>query len=270
MYAKVLIDNIAEAPLQAEWGLAVYIEYRGTKILLDSGASPLFLENAALLGVDPAEIELAVLSHAHFDHSLGLRAFFTLNAAAPLYVRAGAAENCYEDKEGVREYIGIDPGLLTDFKDRIRYAEGDLEILPGAWLIPHKTPGLEARGEMFGMYVRENGVDRFDDFAHEQSLVLETEKGLFIFNCCSHGGADNILREVGETFPDKKIYAIFGGFHLCGCTEEQIRALAAQLRALGVERIITGHCSEERGVAILREELGEQVEQIRAGLVLEV
>lgn len=37
--ATVLIDNIAEPPLLCEWGLSICIEYRGRKILLDTGKS---------------------------------------------------------------------------------------------------------------------------------------------------------------------------------------------------------------------------------------
>ena len=39
MHIQVLIDNIAKEPLQNEWGLSVYIEYEGKKVLLDTGAS---------------------------------------------------------------------------------------------------------------------------------------------------------------------------------------------------------------------------------------
>ncbi|MFQ9410234.1 MAG: hypothetical protein ACLR1T_03180 [Evtepia gabavorous] len=49
-----------------------------------------------------------------------------------------------------------------------------------------------------------------DDFSHEQSLVFSTPKGLVIFNSCCHGGADNIVREVADTFPGQPISAIVG------------------------------------------------------------
>lgn len=52
-----------------------------------------------------------------------------------------------------------------------------------------------------------------DDFSHEQSLVLDTKEGLVIFNSCSHGGADVIIREAEAAFPGKQIYGLIGGFH---------------------------------------------------------
>ena len=46
MKITVLTDNKAKAPLKGEWGLSLYIENEEDKILLDTGASPLFAENA--------------------------------------------------------------------------------------------------------------------------------------------------------------------------------------------------------------------------------
>ncbi len=50
MKATVLSDNIPFDNLGSEWGLSIYITYKDKKILLDCGASGLFLENAKKLG----------------------------------------------------------------------------------------------------------------------------------------------------------------------------------------------------------------------------
>ena len=71
MKAIVLVDNISNEKLAGEWGLSIYIEYDEKKILLDTGASGLFINNAKQLGVPIQEIEYAVLSHGHYDHGDG-------------------------------------------------------------------------------------------------------------------------------------------------------------------------------------------------------
>lgn len=273
MKATILIDNLTYEELVAEWGLAVYIQYQGHQILLDTGTTGAFVDNAVALGVDLSKVELGVLSHAHYDHADGLERFFTINKEAPFYLRIESEENCYDydpnNPENVR-YIGIKKGTLDTYADRICFAKGEEEILPGVHLIPHKTKGLEAIGEKAHMYRKKNGEFLPDDYSHEQSLVFETPKGLVIFNSCSHGGADNIIREVGETFPGKKLYAIIGGFHLFKSSEEEVRALAAGIRETGIERIVTGHCTGDAAYAVLKEELGDRLEQIYTGLVLEL
>lgn len=144
--------------------------------------------------------------------------------------------------------------------------EGDYELAPGVTLIPHKTPNLAAVGKAAGMYQRKLFWFCPDCFAHEQSLVFDTERGLVIFNSCSHGGADNIIREIQTTYPKKKIYAMIGGFHLFRSPDEEVRAFAMRIRETGIEKIYTGHCTGDKAVAILKEELGDAVEQLYTGM----
>jgi 7,8-dihydropterin-6-yl-methyl-4-(beta-D-ribofuranosyl)aminobenzene 5'-phosphate synthase len=278
MKIQVLIDNIASCcgsrKLFGEWGLSVYVEFEGKRYLLDTGASHLFAKNAGVMGVDLSKIDMGVLSHAHFDHSDGMARFFALNRTAPFYLRKGAGENCYHAHKLLgrftyHEYIGIHKGFLKRFADRIRFAEGDMQIAPNVYLVPHKTPGLESIGERAHLSVKENGKYRYDSFDHEQSLVFDTPKGLFVMNSCSHGGADNIVKEIEATFPGKKIYAILGGFHLFRYKDEVVRAFAERLRELDVQKIYTGHCTGNRAFEILREVLGDRAEQMRCGLTIE-
>ena len=279
MLVKVLIDNIASCcgsrKLFGEWGLSVYVEFEGKRYLLDTGASHLFAKNAGVMGVDLSKIDMGVLSHAHFDHSDGMAKFFHANKIAPFYLRKGAGENCYHTHKLLgrftyHEYIGIHKGFLKRFADRIRFAEGDMQIAPNVYLVPHKTPGLEAIGERAHLSVKENGKYRYDSFDHEQSLVFDTPKGLFVMNSCSHGGADNIVKEIEATFPGKKIYAILGGFHLFRYKDEVVRAFAERLRELDVQKIYTGHCTGNRAFEILHEVLGDRAEQMRCGMTIEL
>lgn len=279
MKIRVLIDNIASScgsrKLFGEWGLSVYVEFEGKRYLLDTGASHLFAKNAGVMGVDLSKIDMGVLSHAHFDHSDGMAKFFALNKTAPFYLRKGAGENCYHAHKLLgrftyHEYIGIHKGFLKRFADRIRFAEGDALIAPNVYLVPHKTPGLESIGERAHLSVMENGKFRYDSFDHEQSLVFDTPKGLFVMNSCSHGGADNIVKEIESTFPGKKIYALLGGFHLFRYKDEVVRVFAERLRELDVQKIYTGHCTGNRAFEILHEVLGDRVEQMHAGMTVEL
>lgn len=277
----VLVDNNAGScsagELKSEWGLAVYIEYDGKKILLDTGASGLFAENADKLGVRLEEVDLAVLSHAHWDHSDGMDVFFARNSTAPFYLSENARENCWaihrdvkeNGEEGI-EYDGIKKGWLETYADRIIYS-GTCEICKGVHLVGHSTPGLEKRGEQVGQYIMVDGELIPDDFAHEQSLIFETGKGLVIFNSCSHGGVDNIIREAEEALPGRKAYAMIGGFHLFLDSEEEVRAFAGRICDVGIKRIVTGHCTGDKQYVWLKDELEKRdkeivVEHLRSGL----
>lgn len=272
MIARVLVDNNTRAEnLKAEWGLAIFIENKGHKFLLDAGTTHMFADNADALSVDLDEAEFGVLSHAHFDHSDGLDRFFEKNKNAKFYLRKSCKENCYgTNEDSSLKYIGIHEGYLDRFADRLIYLDGDLEVLPGVHLLPHKTANLDEKGKAAGMYVKIHGKYQPDSFEHEQSLVVETEKGLVIFNSCSHGGADNIINEVKQTWPDQKIYAYVGGLHLFKSGDEEVMDFAKRVKETGVEHIYTGHCTGERAMELLKAEMGEAVHEFYTGMVIEI
>lgn len=270
MVARVLVDNNTRNEWKAEWGLAIHIQYNGHSILLDAGTTGVFAENAESMGIDLEQVEFGVLSHAHYDHSDGLEAFFEKNQRAKFYLRKSCGENCYSKKGGTElSYIGIKEGYLERFVNQFQYVDGNLEVVPGVTLLPHKTAGLEKVGEHAGMYVKIRGQWQPDSFDHEQSLVFDTENGLVIFNSCSHGGADNIINEVKNTWPDKKICAYIGGLHLFRSKDEEVYAFARRVRETGIQKIYTGHCTGERAMEILKEELGDVIHELYTGLEIE-
>ena len=269
MQARVLIDNVSHNALLQEWGLAFWIEYGEKKILLDTGASGNFAENAAALGIDLSEADFGVLSHAHYDHSDGMADFFAANGKAKFYLQKSAREDCW-CREGLRRrYIGIKRGTLEQYADRIARVDGECSPCEGVWILGHTTPHLEQVGKKVGMFRRDGWRRLPEDFSHEQSLVFETETGLVVFNSCCHAGADVIVREVRERFPDKPVRAILGGFHLYETPDDEVRAFARRLRDSGVESVWTGHCTGAHAMEILRQELGEKAQSLYSGLRIE-
>ena len=269
--ATVLVDNIGKDSLKGEWGLSIYLEYERHRILLDCGASALFLENARALGKELKQVEHVVLSHAHYDHANGLIPFFKYNAGADVWLQESCRENCYGKWWLFHKYIGIPKGITKKYSGRFTYVSGNTSLLPGVTFIAHSTPGLSEIGSMEHMYVREKGRWYADDFSHEQSLVFETQNGLVIFNSCSHGGADTIIKEVQKAFPGRKVYALIGGFHLFNKTESYIRDLAERIRETGIAYVYTGHCTGGRAFRILQEKLKGTVtvQQFSVGLEME-
>ncbi len=266
----VIVDNIPFGEIQGEWGLSILAEYGGKKILVDVGASELFAENMPKLGFRVADVDYAVLSHAHYDHANGMARFFKENEKAKFYLRETAEENCYFKKFIIHKYIGIPKKILTTYADRIEIVSGDYQLCEGVYLIPHKTAGLEMLGKREMMCRRTKKGWKPDDFSHEQSLVLDTEKGLVIINSCSHGGAVNIIREITATFPGKHVYGLIGGFHLFNKSEAEIREVAEAIKETGINYVCTGHCTKNRAYGIMKEILGDRLEQLRVGLEIKI
>ena len=91
MIIKVLAENNAVSDeFDTEHGLSLYIETGGKKILFDTGETDVFVKNARRLGVDLADVDMAVVSHGHCDHGGGLNTFYKENAKAPVYLHPKA------------------------------------------------------------------------------------------------------------------------------------------------------------------------------------
>ncbi len=269
MKATILIENTTSSNLLAEWGLSIYIEYNDKKYLIDAGGSDKFANNASALDINLAEIDAAMLSHAHYDHSLGMDKFCELNTKAKFLLRKGAAEDCYGKILCFKRYIGLGVGTLDRLKDRIDFIEGKYMVEEGVYVLPHDKPNLEKIGKQSHQYIKVGKKYLPDDYKHEQSIVFDTEKGLVIISPCSHGGAGNIINEVKRSFPDRKIYAIIGGFHLVTQPKPYIINLAEQIKDTGICEVYTGHCTGERALGLLTEVHGDKVKKLETGLKLE-
>ncbi len=261
----VLIDNVAIEPLAGEWGLSMLVKADDRTILLDTGASGLFAQNASALGIDLAKVDTGVLSHAHYDHADGMETFFFLNGQAPFLIRKGSRENCFGIKEGNLRYIGIRRGVLDKYDARIRYVSGVYKISDGIWLVPHRKADYSAIARRNDLYTVDWGERLPDDFAHEQSLVIETGQGLVVFNSCSHTGMSNILKDIRILLGRSDVRAYVGGLHLYKMTDAELDTLSAEIDGTSVERIFTGHCTGDHAFGFLKERLGERIGQFSSG-----
>ena len=278
MKITVLMENTAleGCGLTPEHGLSLYIQYRGKKLLLDAGSSGKFADNARTLGVDLSGVELAALSHGHYDHADGLRRFFQVNDRAKVYLRPGAAGPYFAKDPDAYRFIGIGRDIWENTRDRFVEVEDLYPLLEGAWLVPETVHDPAFAGQAADLLVK-RGEDDFipDDYRHEQSLVLEGERGLVVFSSCSHGGIVNIVRGVLEQFPGKRVFAAVGGFHMfsrgksgMNCTPEYVFRVADALKELGVEEIYTGHCTGETALELLQKRFGPGCHALATGQVL--
>ena len=101
MKIVTLIENTAccEA-FSCEHGLSLYIETEHHKILFDAGQTGAFADNAQKLGIDLAAVDIAVLSHGHYDHSGGMERFLEINQKAKIYVNQNAVKPHYNGAGG--------------------------------------------------------------------------------------------------------------------------------------------------------------------------
>ena len=128
MIIKTLVENTSNSEvLGCEHGLSLYIETPAHRIIFDMGASNLFAINARKVGVDLDLIDIAVLSHDHYDHGGGLKTFLDINTKAKIYLNTQTFGLRYsKTPRGEDKYIGIDRKLQDN--DRFHYVDKYLRI----------------------------------------------------------------------------------------------------------------------------------------------
>jgi len=89
MKITIVYDNeVRKVGLRQGWGFSALIEdAKVSPLLFDSGAdSPTLLHNMKELNIDPQDIGMIVISHAHGDHTGGLSEILEINRIAELYL----------------------------------------------------------------------------------------------------------------------------------------------------------------------------------------
>lgn len=259
MTLDVLIENTASAPeFQAEHGLSLYIEANGEKILFDTGATGAFADNAKRMGVDLRAVDLAVLSHGHYDHGGGLWRFFEENDHAPVYVNSHVFGTYYNRSD---KYIGLDPALRES--GRLIDVEDALELGNGLMIRAFSGAASRYPLDSAGLTQVKEGQKVPDTFQHEQLLIIEENGKRVVISGCSHRGILNIM---DWTHPD----VLVGGFHFmkkeiteAGCPEldEAARVLLSYKT-----RYLTGHCTGLAQYDYLKERMGGALSALSSGL----
>ncbi len=268
----LLENNLAEGheDLQAEHGLSFYIQHKGHTFLSDVGTTGKFAKNAAALGCDLNIVEAVAISHHHYDHGGGLAWFFKENDAAPVYLKQVPEADYIVDILGMPvKYVGLDKDVLKAHADRIEMINEDRQILPGVHLLTeipntYARPGADTR-----LKIKTDKGKSLDTFEHELVTVLSGEQGLVILTGCAHTGVLNMVAAAQKALPGQPIQAVVGGFHLMREDESTVRKIGETLLAMEIPVIHTGHCTGEKSTRVLADVLGERLQPLGTGAVLE-
>jgi 7,8-dihydropterin-6-yl-methyl-4-(beta-D-ribofuranosyl)aminobenzene 5'-phosphate synthase len=244
-----------------EWGFAALVEADGHRILVDTGAKPdTVLLNARQLNLDISDVREVVLTHNHDDHVGGLltlrRELMKKNPAALSIAHVGKGIFYSRPKDGKEENVML--ALRKEYKATGgKFVEHDApaELFPGAWLTgPVPRPYPERNWSVTGKVQTTAGLVE-DNIPEDQSLVLNTNKGLVVVSGCGHAGIVNTLTFAEKEFPSTPVYALVGGFHLFAATDQQIDWTADKLKGFGVSYLIGAHCTGIEAVYRIREKL---------------
>jgi len=206
MSITTIFDNYSlDKNLKTGWGFSCLVELGERNILFDTGADgKVLMANMEKMNLNPEIVDFIFLSHDHWDHTGGLFDFLDKNEKAKIYLSKSFSKGLKSDikNKGI-EFFELEKFLMIE--KRV-YSTGELE---------HRFP--------------------------EQSMVIETQRGLVIITGCAHPGIVEITTKAKEQL-NREIFLILGGFHLLDKRNSAINSVISALDDLGVQKVAPCHC----------------------------
>ena len=255
----VLSDNrTCNDLLQTEHGLSILLETDKYRILLDTGASDVFIRNAEKIGIDLSTVDYVFISHGHSDHAGGLRHLVERNRQAKLLVSPNAISGKFFSKRGNLHNITAEWPMID--ADRLVLIDQTSTIAGNIHVIAHIPQNHPMPKGNVNLYVQNKAGDYIhDDFRHELGLYVD---GL-LFTGCAHSGLENILAVC--PWP---VHTVVGGFHLLDGqeTEDELAALAHRLKEHYPQtQFYTSHCTGDLVFTVLKDVMGDQIQPFSCG-----
>jgi 7,8-dihydropterin-6-yl-methyl-4-(beta-D-ribofuranosyl)aminobenzene 5'-phosphate synthase len=232
--AKVIIvyDNYQYSQnTAADWGWACVVIKGNDTLLFDTGAQKeILFNNLQALNIRLNHIHKLVISHHHGDHTGNIFPVLDANSDMQVYLPSSLDGNFRKMVEGYGAHIVCDQQMRPVGNDM--YLSGEM--------------GFQTR---------------------EQALVIRTDKGLVLLAGCSHPGIDRMIKKVTKAFGEP-VYMMMGGFHLEDYSDEELEALTAELKKLGVQKVVPGHCTGTKAINQFEREFPDGYLQSGTGQVI--
>ena len=273
----VLCENLVGKLVgSGEHGFSAFIEMDKGNYLFDTGSGSSIVPNSLILNKDLKSIRKIFLSHGHYDHTGGLSEVLKLKGKVDVHAHPHVFSDRIavfkeEDRE-IKRFIGIryKKRYLESLGANFVFNRDFIEVDKGLFLtgeVPRQTNFEKADPRLFSEI---DGKTTQDLFLDDQSLILDTEKGLILILGCAHAGMINIINHVINKTGKQTFYAIVGGTHLDFLTPEQLEESIKSLKRMEIGKIGVSHCTGMRAAFRLHQEFGDRFSYGCVGSVLEI
>ena len=226
-------NNPYKEGLDTAWGFSALLTGLEKNILFDTGGDgSLLLSNIRKLAIDPNIIDIIILSHIHGDHTGGLHSLLEKNPNVTVYLLKAFPEK---------------------FKDNVRAS--------GAKMVEVVQP-LKICKNVYS-------TGQLGTWVKEQSLIIQTDKGLIVITGCAHPGIVKTLT-TAKDFLNDDILLVMGGFHLEWATAGKIEEIISTFEKLNVCYVGPCHCSGDKARRLFEKHFGKNYMNVGVGKVITI
>jgi 7,8-dihydropterin-6-yl-methyl-4-(beta-D-ribofuranosyl)aminobenzene 5'-phosphate synthase len=224
-------NNHYKEGLETAWGFSCLITGAYKTIFFDTGGDgSLLLGNMKVMGIDPGQIDLIVLSHIHGDHVGGLRSILEKNPDVIVYLPESFPKHFKED--------------VKLYGAKVINISGPLKI----------SENVYSTGEI-GTWIK------------EQSLIVQTENGIIVITGCAHPGIVEIVKRAKDLIRDD-VLLVIGGYHLGNKGKGEIEEIIKGFKKLGVRYVGPCHCTGDKARQLFQWEYQENYIDVGVGKVI--
>jgi 7,8-dihydropterin-6-yl-methyl-4-(beta-D-ribofuranosyl)aminobenzene 5'-phosphate synthase len=259
-----------------EHGFSAFIETDQGNYLFDTGSGHSIVSNSLALSKDLRTVNKIFLSHGHHDHTGGLPEVLKLKGEVDVHAHPHIfLDRIHVIKENDKEtkrFVGIPykKNYLEFLGANFIFNTNFAELEKGIFLsgeVPRRTSFEKPDPALFAEVDRKMTQDIFSD---DQSLIMDSQRGIILILGCAHSGMINIIHHAINKTGKEKFYAIVGGTHLDFLTPEQLEETLKVLKKLDIERIGASHCTGMKAAFRLHQEFGSRFFYGNVGNTLEV
>ena len=231
----VLSDNRrCDDSLEIEHGLSILLETEKHHILLDTGASDVFIRNAERLCIDLSTVDYVFISHGHSDHAGGLQYIVGRDRKAKVLVSPDAMSGKFYSKRGNLHSITAEWPKIDD--DRLILIDQTCTIAEDIHVIAHIPQNHPMPKGNVNLYVQNTAGEPTEQREPSSSLEWPSRDG-----------------------------------SRRSQTEEELTVLAQRLKAKYPNtQFYTSHCTGDKVFATLKTIMGNQLQAFSCGMTVTV
>ena len=230
-------------------GVSIFVNLDGLRMLVDTTTDVSILKNnTRVLGIDPASIDVMLLTHVHFDHVHAYK--FPLTQSPEMRVYGPMTKRWLLDNDP-----WMNPPISEEMLAGYMCVEDWAEVGPGVWMI-----------------TTESFVSDHLPFSpvKETTLVIESNEGLILVTGDCHPSPARIIDKAKAVTGVDSVYLLAGGTSLVWLSDAAMSVLVDQIHERRVKKLAPVHTSGDAAKEYMAGLWGDDLISAATGTVIDI